>query len=212
MDFCTPLLHLPAASVYFGGLDYAVTHFIRGLNDNPALNTLFTLITFTANPLFTMLVITALYLGGYRKEALVLAVVFLVTLFLTFGLKFLIARPRPDDLGTGPQLPDPSFPSGHTSNAFSFATTLSYYHRKVAPFLFAWAILIAFSRVFLGFHYFTDVLAGAALGIVVSLIITHIATRYDAQITGFVERLPPRRRSATLEFEKDQQPSEGVLR
>ncbi|MGZ4934670.1 MAG: phosphatase PAP2 family protein [Halobacteriota archaeon] len=212
MDFCTPLLHLPAASVYFGGLDYTVTHFIRGLNDNPILNTLFTLFTFTANPLFTVLVIAALYLGGYRKEALVLAAVFLVTLFLTFGLKFIIARPRPDDLGTVPQLPDPAFPSGHTSNAFSFATTLSYYHRKVAPFLFAWAILIAFSRVFLGFHYFTDVLGGAALGIVLSLIITRIATRYDAQITGFVERLPPRRRSATLEFEKDQQPSEGVLR
>ncbi|MGZ7164429.1 MAG: hypothetical protein ACXVIK_09235, partial [Halobacteriota archaeon] len=119
MDFCTPLLHLPAASVYFGGLDYTITHFIRGLNDNPALNTLFMLITFTANPLFTMLVITALYFSGYRKEALVLGVVLFATLFVTFGLKFAIARPRPDDLGTVPQLPDPAFPSGHTSNAFS---------------------------------------------------------------------------------------------
>jgi undecaprenyl-diphosphatase len=193
MDFCTPLLHLPAASVYFGGLDYTVTHFIRELNDNPVLNTLFTWFTFTANPLFTMLVITALYLGGYRKEALVLAAVFLVTMSVTLGLKFLIARPRPDDLGTVPQLPDPAFPSGHTSNAFSFATTLSYYHRKVAPFLFAWAILIAFSRVFLGFHYFTDLLGGAAVGIVISLVITRIAKRYDTQIADFVERLPPHR-------------------
>lgn len=194
MDFCTPLLHLPAASVYFGGLDYTVTHFIRELNDNPVLNTLFTWFTFTANPLFTMLVITALYLGGYRKEALVLAAVFLVTMSVTLGLKFLIARPRPDDLGTVQQLPDPAFPSGHTSNAFSFATTLSYYHRKVAPFLFAWAILIAFSRVFLGFHYFTDLLGGAAVGIVISLVITRIAKRYDTQIADFVERLPPHRR------------------
>ena len=197
MDFCTPLLHLPAASVYFGGLDYTVTHFIRELNDNPVLNTLFTWFTFTANPLFTMLVITALYLGGYRKEAFVLAAVFLVTMSVTLGLKFLIARPRPDDLGTVPQLPDPAFPSGHTSNAFSFATTLSYYHRKVAPFLFAWAILIAFSRVFLGFHYFTDLLGGAAVGIVISLVITRIAKRYDTQIADFVERLPPHRRSTT---------------
>jgi undecaprenyl-diphosphatase len=194
MDFCTPLLHLPAASVYFGGLDYTVTHFIRELNDNPVLNTLFTWFTFTANPLFTMLIITALYLGGYRKEALVLAAVFLVTMPVTLGLKFLIARPRPDDLGTVPQLPDPAFPSGHTSNAFSFATTLSYYHRKVAPFLFAWAILIAFSRVFLGFHYFTDLLGGAAVGIVISLVITRIAKRYDTQIADFVGRLPPHRR------------------
>lgn len=194
MLFCTPLLHLPAASVYFGGLDYTVTHFIRELNDNPVLNTLFTWFTFTANPLFTMLIITALYLGGYRKEALVLAAVFLVTMPVTLGLKFLIARPRPDDLGTVPQLPDPTFPSGHTSNAFSFATTLSYYHRKVAPFLFAWATLIAFSRVFLGFHYFTDLLGGAAVGIVISLVITRIAKRYDTQIADFVQRLPPHRR------------------
>ncbi|HYC20610.1 MAG TPA: phosphatase PAP2 family protein [Candidatus Bathyarchaeia archaeon] len=194
MDFCTPLLHLPASSVYFGGLDYTVTHFIRGLNDNPVLNTLFTWFTFTANPLFTMLVMAALYLGGYRKEALVLAAVFLVTMSVTFGLKFLIARPRPDDLGTVPQLPDPAFPSGHTSNAFSFATTLSYYHRKVAPFLFAWALLIAFSRVFLGFHYFTDLLGGAAVGIVISLVITRIAKRYDSHIADFVGRLPPHRR------------------
>lgn len=193
MDFCTPLLHLPVASVYFGGLDYTVTHFIRELNDNPVLNTFFTWFTFTANPLFTMLVMAALYLGGYRKEALVLAAVFLVTMSVTFGLKFLIVRPRPDDLGTVPQLPDPAFPSGHTSNAFSFATTLSYYHRKVAPFLFVWAILIAFSRVFLGFHYFTDVLGGAAVGIVISLVITRIAKRYDIQIADFVERLPPHR-------------------
>jgi len=51
MDFCTPLLHLPVASVYFGGLDYTVTHFIRELNDNPVLNTLFTWFTFTARAL-----------------------------------------------------------------------------------------------------------------------------------------------------------------
>jgi len=197
MDLYAPLLHLPAASAYFGGLDYTLTHFIRGLNDSPALNTLFMLITFTANPLFTMLVIAALYFGGNRKEALVLAIVLFATLFVTFGLKFAIARPRPDDLGTTPQLPDPAFPSGHTSNAFSFATTLSYYHRRAAPFLLAWAMLIAFSRVFLGFHYFTDVLGGAVVGIGMSLIITRIATKYDRQITGFVERLPPHRRSTT---------------
>lgn len=194
MDFCAPLLHLPVASAYFGGLDYTITHFIRALNDNPVLNTLFTLFTFTGNPLFTMLVIAVLYFGGYRKEAFVLAVVLFATLFVTLGLKFAIARPRPDDLDTVPQLPDPAFPSGHTSNAFSFATTLSYYHRKVASFLFAWAILIAFSRVFLGFHYFTDLLGGAAVGIVISLVITRIAKRYDTQISDFVERLPPHRR------------------
>jgi len=194
MVFCAPLLHLPAASVYIGGYDYTITHFIRGLNDNAVANTLFTWFTFTADMLFVILIIAALYLGGYRKEALVFAVVFLITSVVTLGLKYLIARPRPSDLGIIPES-EPSFPSAHTSYAFALATTLSYYHRKAAPFLFAWAILIAFSRVFLGFHYFTDLLGGAALGIVVSLVITHIATKYDAQVSRLMERLPPRRRS-----------------
>ncbi|MGZ4920545.1 MAG: phosphatase PAP2 family protein, partial [Halobacteriota archaeon] len=143
---------------------------------------------------FMVLLIAALYLGGYRKEALVVAVVLLVTNVVTYGLKYLIARPRPSDLGIAPES-EPAFPSGHTSNAFAFATTLSYYHRKAAPFLFAWALLIAFSRVFLGFHYVTDLLGGAAVGIVVSLIITQVAERYDEQILDLVERLPPRRRA-----------------
>ncbi|MGA9079835.1 MAG: phosphatase PAP2 family protein [Halobacteriota archaeon] len=188
------LLHVHAGSVYLGGYDYTLTHFIRGLNENPVLNTFFTWFTFTAETLFMVFIIAALYLSGYRKEALVFAVVLLVTNVVTYGLKYLIVRPRPSDLGIVPEA-QPSFPSGHTSNAFAFATTISYYHRKAAPFLFAWALLIAFSRVFLGFHYFTDLLGGAAVGIAVSLIVTRIATRYDAQVTHFVERLPQLGRS-----------------
>ena len=195
MVLCAPLLHLPAASVYWGGYDYTITHFIRGLNNNPAANTVFTWVTLTADTLFMVLIIAALYLGGYKKEALVFAAVFLVTYVTVHaGIKYLVARPRPSDLGATPKS-EPSFPSGHTANAFALATTLTYYHRRVAPFLFAWAILVAFSRPFLGVHYFTDLLGGAAVGIVVSLIITRIAARYDAQITRFAGWLPPRRRS-----------------
>lgn len=203
MMFCAPSIHLLAESGYFGGYDYTITHFIRGLNDNPVVNALFTWITFTADTPFTVVIIAALYLGGYKKEALVFAAVFLVTYFVSTGLKYLIARPRPSDLGVTPRSKPAgvtprsksSFPSGHTANAFAFATMLSHYHRKVAPFLFAWAILIAFSRPFLGVHYFTDLPGGAAVGIIVSLIITRIATKYDVQITRFVERLPPHHRS-----------------
>ncbi len=193
MVFCAPLLHLPVASLYLGRYDYTLTHFIRGLNNNPVANAFFTWFTFTAETVFMALLVAALYLGGYRKEALVVAVALLVTNVVTYGLKYLIARPRPSDLGIAPEA-QPAFPSGHTSNAFAFATTLSYYHRKAAPFLFAWALLIAFSRVFLGFHYFTDLLGGAAVGIVVSLVITQIAKRYDTQISDLVERFPPHRR------------------
>ena len=196
MVFCAPLLHLPAASLYLGGYDFTLTHLLRGLDDNPIANTIFTWFTFTADMLFMMFIIAALYFAGYRKEAFIFAVVFFITNIITLGLKYLIARPRPSDLGITPES-EPSFPSAHTSNAFALATTLSYYHRKATPFLFAWALLIAFSRVFLGFHYFTDLVGGAAVGITVSLIITRIATKRDAQISCFMERLPPRRQSTS---------------
>jgi membrane-associated phospholipid phosphatase len=46
--------------------------------------------------------------------------------------------------------------------------TVSYYHRKFIIVMFAWAAVITFSWVFLGLHYFTDVIGGASLGFVVS--------------------------------------------
>jgi len=192
MFFPALLPHQPAASIYFGHVDYIVTHFIRDLNDTPFLNTLFTWITFTGDLLFSVLILGALYIAGYRKEALVTTAAMLATYIVTYGLQNLIARPRPNDLAVVHQISQPAFPSAHSSNAFALATTLSYYHRKAAPFLFAWAIVIAFSRVFLGFHYATDVLAGAAVGIVVSLVVTRVAKRYDAQLSRFVERFPQR--------------------
>jgi len=60
-----------------------------------------------------------------------------------------------------------SFPSGHTSLAFSTATTLALDYRKwyiVVP-AFLWAGSVGYSRMYLGKHYPGDVLAGAAIGI-----------------------------------------------
>ena len=48
-------LHAPLASAYFGGFDYDVTHFIRGLNNGGLLNTLFWWVTFTGSITFMVL-------------------------------------------------------------------------------------------------------------------------------------------------------------
>jgi undecaprenyl-diphosphatase len=175
-------LTLTLASVYYGLLDYDITHLIRDLNHGGALDKLFTYITFTGSTVFMALIIALLLIGGARKEALVFAFIFVATSALALGIKYVIARPRPSDLGVIPEV-QASFPSAHVANAFALATIFSGYHRKFTIVMFAWAITIAFSRVFLGLHYFTDVIGGAVLGFVVSYMITRAAGRKDKLIS-----------------------------
>jgi len=57
-----------------------------------------------------------------------------------------------------------SFPSGHTLHAVAFTVLALHYLPGLAPLLVPFAMLVAMSRVVLGLHYPSDVLAGAALG------------------------------------------------
>jgi membrane-associated phospholipid phosphatase len=60
-------------------------------------------------------------------------------------------------------------PSGHAATSFAGAVVLTYLLPRAAPFLFLLAAAIAFSRVYVGVHYPSDVVAGAALGAAVAL-------------------------------------------
>jgi len=88
----------------------------------------------------------------------------------SYVLKRVINRPRPYEtyLYILPYVleDDPSFPSGHTTAAFATATSLSLVCRKwyvVVP-AYAWAGTVAYSRLHLGVHYPSDILAGAVIG------------------------------------------------
>ena len=57
-----------------------------------------------------------------------------------------------------------SFPSGHTMTAFAIALVISYYYPGMEGALYFLAVSIAISRIVLGMHFLSDVLAGAVLG------------------------------------------------
>ena len=63
-----------------------------------------------------------------------------------------------------------SFPSGHASAAFMIAVICSFYYPSIFLLLLCWASLVGFSRVALGVHFPTDIVAGMSLGISAALI------------------------------------------
>jgi undecaprenyl-diphosphatase len=58
-----------------------------------------------------------------------------------------------------------SLPSGHSAAAFLMASLIAVYYPLYADIALCWATLIALSRVLLGVHYLSDIIAGAVLGV-----------------------------------------------
>lgn len=80
-----------------------------------------------------------------------------------------------------------SWPSCHAANTFALATLLSLLirSRMFTVFMFAWAVMVSISRLYLGVHYPTDILSGAAFGSVfgyLSLVIVNSISSFGPRI------------------------------
>jgi len=154
---------------------WVATHRIAGLNDVfVGLGTI--------EKLGLVWVLAALAIGfGLRapwRATIGLAVLTGITTFAadaaSFGIKDLTHRARP--FAAHPRIHplysvhSSSLPAGHAATAFAGAVLLSYIAPRAAPLLILVAALIGFSRVYVGVHYPTDVLAGALIGAVLGAV------------------------------------------
>jgi undecaprenyl-diphosphatase len=118
-----------------------------------------------------------------------LVVLLLLVAAFTQGLKAVIHRDRPFD--TYPYIEklssggDSSFPSGHTLEAFAMAAAVSFLfsRRKIIFTAYAWAVVVAYSRMALGVHYPADVAAGMVIGTALGLLVPWIIQRLRGTIS-----------------------------
>jgi len=146
------------------------------LNRNQSLDGTFKFLSNSAAPISVGLPIGLFGVGLITKDsaltrnAVLIGTSVVVSTVITTLMKKTINRPRPFE--TYPDIEklsdggSASFPSGHTSGAFSLATSLSLEYPKwyiIAP-SYVWASAVAYSRMDLGVHYPSDILMGAFVG------------------------------------------------
>lgn len=178
------------------------THWLSNINNqismffellrNPLYDPIFVVLTMLGDPkLLTIsfpIFITLLFFRGYYAAATHVTLAGIATSMVTHGLKSYFAITRPDLVVSGPE--SYAFPSGHTSGIVVFMGLFATFIAQELPQRKRWMIyslfsipmlLTALSRVYLGVHWFSDVLGGMLLGLVICGITRVSYSRFDKQ-------------------------------
>lgn len=150
-------------------------------------------------PLAVFIIVVLLYKKSWRESVLILlAIVLVVTLcdqFASHVCKPLFARFRPthhpDFMNQVKTVFDYrgglyGFISSHAANAFGFATFMSllFRYRIFTLTIFLWATLTAYTRVYLGVHFVSDIVPGAVVGVIFGYLVYRLYVMARPVVTG----------------------------
>lgn len=149
------------------GVDRAVRDRVQA-SRRPSLEAPMQAITKGSRTLLYVAAAAGLVAGPVGRAVVLEAVVALAPVNLAVeGLKWTVGRTRPDG---DSRRRNSSFPSSHSANAWAAATVLTRRWRRAWPAFALLAALVSFSRMYLDRHYLSDVLAGALLGVSLTLL------------------------------------------
>lgn len=148
-----------------------INQFLQSFSSG-ALDIFFETITYLGHPAFWIFIAAWFFWSGKEKKALATMSVVLFASVVSGVLKFAIARPRPEGLIVLEQNASFSMPSGHST---IIAAMYAFAKDKVKPhekkILLLSVILVAISRLYLGVHYISDVIAGILLGYIIGKLV-----------------------------------------
>jgi undecaprenyl-diphosphatase len=180
-------------------VDDAITHWINAAaGQSVAVDTAMRLVSAIGVPLMVILCVMQWWVGPNRhkmRHILVAAgLSFLAGLAFNQFLLLFIHRPRPYDAGITHLIAsasaDWSFPSDHATAVFAIVAAFALHaaYRRAALFGVI-ALLVVWSRVFIGTHYVSDILGGAATGLAAAALVRWLypaGTRLDQLLTGLL--------------------------